>query len=71
MAKKKRKTKAEKVKTSYRIDDFVVREEEMVTRMDDDNFGYLSKEYIGKDISKTVLFSVVIVLIIVFLSRIV
>ena len=57
---KKKKTKEEKIKSGYRLVNFRLNESERVEKRDKEEFGYLSKEYVKKDLSKTVLFSIVI-----------
>ena len=57
----KRKTKEEKVKSRYRLQGFRLQESERVERKEQSEFGYLSKEYVRKDLIKTVIYSVVIV----------
>jgi len=58
---KKKKTKEQKIKSGYRLANFRLNESERVERKDREEFGYLSKEYVKKDLVKTVLFSAVIV----------
>lgn len=58
---KKRKTKAEKIATGYRLKDFHLKVEEQREKKDASEFSYLSKEYVGKDLTKTVIYSVLIV----------
>jgi len=58
---KKRKTKEEKVRSSYRLGNFRLREEEQREKKDAREFGYLSKDHVGKDLGKTLLFSALIV----------
>lgn len=58
---KKKKTKAEKVRSGYRLQNFRLKAEEQMERKEAQEFGYLSKEYVKKDLTKTILFSLVIV----------
>lgn len=57
---KKRKTREEKVRTGYRLENFKLREEETRERKDVGEFAYLSKQYVVKDLARTVLYSLVI-----------
>lgn len=58
---KKDKTREEKVKSSYRLQDFKLKVAEVQARRDATEFGYLSKEFVRKDLTKTIIFSLVIV----------
>jgi len=58
---KKRKTKEEKIKSGYRLEGFKLQVEESQKRRDVQEFGYLSKEYVRKDLTKTVLYTMVVV----------
>lgn len=58
---KKRKTREEKIRSAYRLDNFQLKAEETRERRDVDEFGYLSIGYIKRDLAKTLLLSVVIV----------
>lgn len=63
---KKRKTREEKVKTGYRLENFKLREEETRDRRDVGEFAYLSKQYVVKDLAKTIFFSCIILGLIMF-----
>ena len=67
---KKRRTKAEKVRSSYKLKDFRVREtRDFETKKDAREFGYLSREYVGGDLKRSVMFSLIIILIEVVIAR--
>lgn len=66
---KKRKTREEKVKSAYRLANFKLKLEEQVERRDVAEFSYLSREYIGRDLAKTVVYSVVIVTLLLAAKR--
>lgn len=58
---KKRKTREEKIKGAYRLSNLKIKVEESQNRRDVQEFGYLSKDYIRKDLTKTVVYTVVVV----------
>ena len=58
---KQRKTRAEKIQSGYRLQNFKLAEAERMEVKDVSEFGYLSSEYVMKDLRKTVVFSLVIV----------
>ncbi len=57
----RRKTREEKVKSSYRLQNFKLQVAERAAQRDVDEFGYLAKKYVAKDLSRTLLFSVIVV----------
>ncbi len=57
---KQRKTKSEKVRSSYRLENFSLKAGEQEERKDRQEFGYLDKQYVGKDLAKTVIYSALI-----------
>lgn len=59
---KSRKTRAEKVASGYRLQNFRLQVEERQQVKDASEFGYLGSEYVVKDLTKTVLYTVVILL---------
>lgn len=69
MAKKKKKTRAEKIQSGYRLKDFRIKAEEQRAKKDANEFSYLSSEYVVKDLAKTVVFSVVIVVLLIMAKR--
>lgn len=58
---KKRKTKEEKVKSGYRLENFKLQVTETSARRDVQEFAYLGKDYVRKDLTKTFVFSLIIV----------
>jgi hypothetical protein len=57
----KRKTREEKIQSGYRLKNFKIAASERTTAKDVSEFGYLSSEYIVKDLMKTLLYTAVIV----------
>lgn len=57
----KKKTREEKIKSQYRLQNFKLKIEEVQARKDVQEFGYLSKEYVRKDLTKTLVYSAVVV----------
>lgn len=58
---KTRKTREEKVKSGYRLQNFVLTATERASTRDKEEFGYLASEYVVKDLVKTLIYTVVIV----------
>lgn len=56
----RQKTREEKVKTAYRLQNFSLKIKEKQIEKDRNEFGYLSSHYVVKDLTKTLLYSVVI-----------
>ncbi len=65
----KKKTREEKIKSAYRLQNFKLRVGEVQARRDVQEFGYLSKEYVRKDLTKTVIFSLVIVVLLIIAKK--
>ena len=57
----RKKTRDEKVRSSYRLQNFKLQVAERAAQRDVDEFGYLAKKYVAKDLSRTLLFSVIVV----------
>lgn len=57
----KRKTREEKIQSGYRLKNFRIAVSERTTAKDVSEFGYLSSEYVVKDLMKTLLYTAVIV----------
>lgn len=57
----KRKTREEKKKAAYRLQNFSLEVQGSQSKKDIQEFGYLAKEYIRQDLTKSVLYSVVII----------
>jgi hypothetical protein len=66
---KTRKTKAEKIKSQYRLASFSLQVAETELRRDREDFGYLSSEYVVRDLRKTLIYTVIIVILLVAASR--
>lgn len=66
---KKRKTKEEKVKAAYRLQNFQLKVEESQQKREVKEFGYLSKEYVKKDLTKTVVYTAVVVTLLFIAKR--
>lgn len=58
---KARKTREEKERAAYRLQGFKLQASERAVEKDQEEFGYLSSKYVVKDLTKTVIFSVIIV----------
>jgi hypothetical protein len=58
---KKRKTKEEKIKSGYRLENFKLNAEVREVRKEVEEFGYLDKNYVRRDLTRTIIFSLVIV----------
>lgn len=59
---KQRKTREEKIKSQYRLKDFSLQVKETQARKDKEEFSYLSSEYVVKDLTKTLVFTIIIVI---------
>lgn len=57
---KTRKTREQKVKSAYRLQNFRLQVEERVAVKDANEFGYLASEYVVKDLTKTGIFTMLI-----------
>ncbi|KKU89136.1 MAG: hypothetical protein UY18_C0003G0023 [Microgenomates group bacterium GW2011_GWF2_47_9] len=58
---KKRKTKVEKIESQYRLSHFKLDEANQREKKVQDEFAYLSRDYVGKDLLRTTIFSVFII----------
>lgn len=65
---KKRKTREEKIKSGYRLQNFKLKLEENREKKDQEEFGYLAKDYVRKDLTKTMIYSL-IVIVLLFLAK--
>ncbi len=61
----RKKTKEEKVRSSYRLQNFKLQVAERAEQRDIDEFGYLAKKYVTKDLLRTFVFSLIVVFLIV------
>lgn len=57
----RKKTRAEKIESGYRLTNFKLAASERTAVKDASEFGYLSSEYVVKDLTKTFVFTVIIV----------
>lgn len=57
---KARKTKAEKIESGYRLQNFRLQVEKRQETKDASEFGYLASSYVVKDLTKTGIFTLVI-----------
>lgn len=57
---KVRKTREEKIESGYRLKNFKIVAGERMAVKDANEFGYLSSEYVVKDLSKTLLYTAII-----------
>lgn len=57
----RKKTRAEKIESGYRLKNFKIAASERTAVKDANEFGYLSSEYVGKDLTKTFLYTAIIV----------
>ncbi|MEI8232673.1 MAG: hypothetical protein WCG44_02920 [bacterium] len=60
------KTRAEKIQSGYRLQNFKITANERTAAKDASEFGYLSSKYVVKDLSKTFLFTAIIVALLVY-----
>ena len=58
---KTRKTKAQKIQSGYRLQNFRLAASERTEVKDANEFAYLSSEYVVKDLSRTFLFTLIVV----------
>lgn len=65
----KKKTREEKIRSAYRLQNFRLKVEDSRTKKDVEEFGYLSKTYVRKDLMKTVIFSVIILTLLLLSKR--
>ncbi len=56
----RKKTRAEKIESGYRLKNFKIVAGERMAVKDANEFGYLSSEYVVKDLSKTLLYTAII-----------
>lgn len=57
----RKKTRAEKIESGYRLKNFKLASSERVAVKDANEFSYLSSEYVAKDLVKTLIFTAIIV----------
>lgn len=61
----RKKTREEKIQSGYRLQNFKLVAADRTVVKDANEFGYLSSEYVVKDLSKTFLFTAIIVALLV------
>ena len=61
----RQKTREEKVKSAYRLQNFSLKIKEKQIEKDRNEFGYLSSHYVVKDLTKTLLYSLIILVLLV------
>lgn len=57
----RKKTRAEKIESGYRLSNFRLASSERTAVKDANEFSYLSSEYVVKDLGKTLIFTAIIV----------
>jgi len=66
---KQRKTREEKIRSQYRLENFSLQVKETRERRDKEEFGYLASEYVSRDLMKTLVFTIVIVGLLLFAKK--
>lgn len=61
----RQKTREEKVKSAYRLQNFSLKIKEKQIEKDRNEFGYLSSHYVVKDLTKTLLYSLIILVLLI------
>lgn len=56
------KTREEKIKSAYRLQNFSLKVAEKQVEKDRNEFGYLSSHYVVKDLTKTLVYSLIILI---------
>ena len=56
----RKKTRAEKIESGYRLKNFRLESAERTAIKDANEFSYLSSKYVVKDLTKTMIFTVII-----------
>lgn len=62
----RKKTRAEKIESGYRLQNFKIASSERTAIKDASEFSYLSSEYVVKDLMKTLLYTLVILTLLLF-----
>ena len=65
----KHKTKEEKIKSAYRLQNFRLKFGEKQEERDSNDFGYLSSHYVVGDLTRTLIYSVVIVVLLLVAKK--
>lgn len=66
---KKRKTREEKIRSGYRLQNFRLKGASIQDRKDVSEFSYLASEYVVKDLSKTLMYTVIILGLLLWVKR--
>ena len=61
----RQKTREEKIKSAYRLQNFSLKIKEKQIEKDRNEFGYLSSHYVVKDLTKTLLYSLIILVLLI------
>lgn len=62
----RKKTRAEKVESGYRLKNFQIAASERTMAKDASEFHYLSSEYVMKDLTKTLVYTAIIVALLMY-----
>lgn len=65
----RQKTREEKIKSSYRLQNFRLQVSQKQEEKDTNEFGYLSSHYVVKDLTKTLVYSLIILILLVVAKR--
>lgn len=65
----RKKTRTEKIESGYRLQNFRLAASERTAAKDANEFGYLSSEYVVKDLTRTAIFTAVILGLLVLAKR--
>lgn len=65
----RRKTRAEKIESGYRLKNFKLAASDRTAVKDASEFGYLSSEYVVKDLTRTAIFTGIIVILLVIAKK--
>lgn len=66
---KQRKTREEKAKSQYRLQNFKLASAERTENKDANEFAYLSNKYVVQDLTRTGIFTVIVVVILVLAKK--
>lgn len=66
---KVRKTREEKIQSGYRLKNFKLTAADRTLAKDVSEFSYLSSEYVAKDLKKTFVFTILIIILLIVAKR--
>lgn len=66
---KKRKTRQEKIQSGYRLQNFKLAASERTEVKDANEFSYLSSEYVKQDLTKTLICTTIVVILLILAKR--